>query len=131
MDCPDGYQEYSGRSVKIIEQVELLTLVYGRVATLLILLLVTYLSVTPQSFPVIDDLNDKMNHVAAFAVLTYGFSRYWSLSLVTVFVGMMCYGVGIEFVQSYIPGRVPSAADIVADIVGVIVGSGFVNRKFQ
>jgi VanZ family protein len=95
------------------------------------MLLVTYLSITPQSLPVIDDLNDKMKHVVAFAVLTYGFSRYWNLPLVTVFVGMMCYGVGIEFIQSYIPGRVPSAADIVADLVGVIVGSSFVNRRFQ
>lgn len=94
----------------------------GRWGTVLALLLITYLALTPLTMPVIDDWNDKVKHVLAFAALTFGLRHYWWLSWWVVAVGLTGYGLGIEWVQSFIPNRVASGGDVVADVAGIVGG---------
>lgn len=72
-------------------------------------------------------LNDKVVHVALFAVLGAALAwgrrhaaaapPHWSLLL------LGCgYGALDEWHQSYVPGRQPSAGDLAADMIGVTLG---------
>jgi len=98
--------------------------VSGRWGTVLALLLITYLALTPLSMPVIDTWNDKVKHLLAFAALAFGLRRYWGLSWWVVLAGLTGYGVGIELAQSFIPNRVASWGDVVADVAGIVGGEG-------
>lgn len=66
---------------------------------------------------------DKVRHLVAFGALTWvavqGFARaaLWRIAL-----PLLAYGVFIELVQSQIPGRFASAADVMADAVGIALG---------
>ncbi len=66
---------------------------------------------------------DKVRHLAAFGALAWvavqGFPRSaaWRVA-----AALLAYGVFIELVQSQIPGRFASAADVAADAVGIALG---------
>jgi len=94
-----------------------------RVLLVLLILAVTYLSLTPKY--TIDVGNDKLGHIIAYTVLSLnaGMSFYetkklfWSTSLVLVL-----YGALLEIGQHFIPGRSFSFADMGANALGVIIG---------
>ncbi len=87
---------------------------------------VSYLAITPTP-PLATDLGwDKLNHLAAFAALTFtgclGFPGarrvMWG-----VLPGMLVLGGLIEVVQYFVPGRSSEWLDLVADALGIALGA--------
>ena len=89
------------------------------------IILVSYLSLIPRiQIPYEFSGADKLGHFLAYLWLGilpfFGFAR-----LQVAFTGallMILLGVGLEFAQSYVPGRSFSVADMAADCAGVILG---------
>ncbi len=84
---------------------------------------VSYLAFTPNVYPDIASMNDKVNHLAAFICLAflvdYSFPKAhfgWSKWLALLF-----YGILIEGIQHYLPYRDLSLMDLAADMTGVFV----------
>jgi VanZ family protein len=74
---------------------------------------------------------DKMEHLAAYAVLGalvaralmgYGISRRKAMVLAVLIGGL--YGVSDELHQSFVPTRSPDWRDVVADLLGSSFGAG-------
>ena len=66
---------------------------------------------------------DKLQHAIAFAA-------YWCVGVlagvrprVLLALGLLGFGIAIEWAQSMIPGREASWADVVADAVGIGLGA--------
>ena len=83
----------------------------------------------PQTVP----SSDTLAHVAAYAVLgwlwTVALRETWegcsSLAVVLfALIFTLGYGLSDEWHQSFVPGRVSSAADVVADVIGGGLGAG-------
>ena len=92
-----------------------------RVLLALALVVITYLAVTPLTYPVVGSFNDKFNHLGAFFVLallsdfsfpTTPFSR-------TKVILLLAYGALIEIVQHFLPVRFFSLFDFTADALGL------------
>jgi len=66
---------------------------------------------------------DKARHLFAFAALawvaTQGFGRARTAAIA---MALLAYGVFIEIVQSQVPGRHASTADVLADALGIALG---------
>lgn len=67
---------------------------------------------------------DKVNHLAAFSSLTLIALLAFSSSAVRVCLGLLGYGIAIELIQSQLPNRFASLADVAADGVGILLGLG-------
>lgn len=85
------------------------------------LLLITFLATTPLDYPMREDVNDKVQHLAAFFVLAFltDFAfpmRPWHWHKAVPLIG---YGLGLEIVQYFIPSRFFSLADLGADAIGL------------
>jgi len=91
----------------------------ARLSTIVAFLAVAWLSVLPSEIAVVDDFNDKAKHVFAFFVLAAGLLHCWRISRSIAVLGLLGYGILIEVVQSHVPGRTASAADVLADIAGI------------
>ncbi len=91
----------------------------------LLWLAVSYLALTPDPPPQIDTGWDKANHILAFASLAgaamLAFSPARSKPAVIAAL-LVVYGILIEVLQSFVPGRTADAADVVADAVGIALG---------
>ena len=96
-----------------------------RVLFLAVVLSASWLAFSPHP-PRMADLGwDKANHFSAFGTLAFvGMQcliasprRRW-----IVLATLLAYGVGIELVQSQIPGRDAEAADVLADMIGAVIG---------
>ena len=87
------------------------------------LIAIEYLALTPAQIKLIENSWDKANHFIAFAALYatlhFGFSR---LNLGAKVAILLAYGIQIEIVQSFVPGRYFSLLDIVADGIGIVFG---------
>ena len=89
------------------------------------IILISYLSLIPRiQIPYEFSGADKLGHFLAYLWLGilpfFGFAR-----LRVAFTGallMILLGVGLEFAQSYVPGRSFSIADMAADCAGVVSG---------
>lgn len=101
------------------------TLVW-RVILALLLILVSYLALTPAPPPGLDLGWDKLNHTAAFAALGlaaclslagWGRQRWLPLS------GLLVYGGAIEIGQLFVPGRSCEWSDLLADAIGITLGA--------
>lgn len=96
--------------------------------------LLYYLSDQPRlHFPEVVPSSDTVAHVAAYAVLgwlwTVALRETWEgcSSLAVVFFALIFtlgYGLSDEWHQSFVPGRVSSAADVVTDVIGGGLGAG-------
>jgi hypothetical protein len=67
---------------------------------------------------------DKLEHAGAFAVLTWlglhcGWRHRWSLGL-----GLLAFGIAIEFAQYFTATRQADVWDAVADAVGIALALG-------
>jgi len=90
-----------------------------------LLLVITWLALSPAPPRVITTGWDKSNHVLAFASLA--FSSVWALwprprQWFWVVLALLTYGIGIEIAQSFLPPREADWHDVVADSVGIVLG---------
>ncbi len=69
---------------------------------------------------------DKAQHALAFVVLTSWALLLWPHAAVSVALGMLTYGAGLELAQWAIGWRFAEWADLAADAVGVFVAWGLV-----
>jgi VanZ family protein len=96
-----------------------------RLLLLALLLVVSWFAFAPVHFDDRELPLDKLRHFAAFAALAWvavqGFGRARPAAT-AVALALLGYGVFIELVQSLIPGRQASAADVLADAVGIALG---------
>jgi len=82
---------------------------------------ITYLAITDRPYPLVESVPDKLNHLAAFAVLgllaDYAFptARFGAAKI----LALAGYGAAIELVQSFLPHRQASLLDLVADAAGI------------
>ena len=93
----------------------------ARIGLLVAVALVMHLAFTDRSYPVVSGLPDKLNHVAAFAVLAlladYAFpAQGFGAAKIAA---LAAYGFLIEAVQHFLPWREASFLDIVADGAGI------------
>jgi VanZ family protein len=68
---------------------------------------------------------DKLLHLAAFATLTTVAGLSWPATPVRHFgvaLGLLTYGVWIEWVQSGLPQRQADGLDVLADAIGIALG---------
>ncbi len=89
----------------------------------LALLSTTYLAITPVDYPVLSDINDKLQHVFAFLVLAFladqAFpQRAWNWRK---FILLLAYGLALEIIQYFVPGRFFSLLDLAADALGLLL----------
>jgi VanZ family protein len=94
-----------------------------RLALLAAIAAVTHLATTRMNYPVVEDINDKVNHIFAFYVLALladfsfpknGFGPTKALTL-------LGYGLLIEIIQYFLPYRSSSFFDLAADGAGLFV----------
>ena len=72
---------------------------------------------------------DKTKHLLAFATLAFVAGVGWLHARAAphaTAVGLLAFGVFIELVQSRIPSRDASLADVLADVLGIALGLGLV-----
>lgn len=68
------------------------------------------------------DLNDKLEHAAAYAGLMVWFGGMFRRSLqVWIAIALVVLGGGIELLQGLTPTRTPDVLDLAADSVGVLL----------
>jgi len=86
-------------------------------------IVILYLATTSRMIPVVEDINDKVEHGIAFYALALfadfsfpqnGFGRAKALSLLS-------YGLAIEIIQYFLPYRSLSLFDLGADAVGIVI----------
>lgn len=98
-----------------------ITLITFRVALVVTLIITMYLATAQQAPSVIDNLNDKVNHVLAFYVLA--FLADYSAPKLRFNLGkgltILGYGLLIEVIQYFLPYREFSLLDLTADGVGI------------
>lgn len=92
---------------------------------ILLLLVISYLALSPAPPKTLDSGWDKLNHLAAFGCLAFcafygaGHARgRWLLAP----LALLGYGVLIELLQSQLPPRSADAADVLADAMGIALG---------
>ena len=93
---------------------------------LLLIVVVSYLALTPVPPPSIDFGWDKLNHVLAFGALGFSASLSCPVSRrVRLLLFFLLFGFGglIEFLQQYVPGRCGEWVDLFADSVGIVLGA--------
>ena len=68
--------------------------------------------------------NDKIGHFIAYMILTFNAGLIFFKKKKFLFAILFCisYGLLIEFIQQFIPGRCMSLEDFIANTIGVIVG---------
>lgn len=86
-----------------------------------------WLALSPAPPPSLDTGWDKLNHLLAFAVLgvlAQGVGPQPGKPGVTAAVSTFLYGVLIEAVQAWVPGRSSDWQDLLANAAGIAVGVG-------
>jgi VanZ family protein len=92
-----------------------------RVVLCIALAAIMYLATTPQHYPVVESVNDKVNHILAFFVLGLlaDFSVPRSGFTSSKIGALLAYGLGIEVIQFFLPYRTFSLLDWLADGIGL------------
>lgn len=96
-----------------------------RLILLALLLLISYLALSPSPPRGVDTGWDKLNHLLAFAALALAacFStRASALRIGASALGLLAYGGLIELLQSQLPPRQGEWADLLADALGIALG---------
>ncbi|MFM7507399.1 MAG: VanZ family protein [Rubrivivax sp.] len=89
---------------------------------LALLQVVSWFAFSPVQFRDGDLPMDKLRHLAVFGVLAWVALQGWARAPARVAAALLAYGVFIELVQSRVPGRHASAADVLADVAGIALG---------
>lgn len=97
--------------------------ILSRVALGAYALLMVYLSLMPLSGPVGVEHSDKLAHLLAYGVFTL--LAFMSATRQRQFllgcVGIVLFGIAMEVLQSFIPGRQMSFWDCIANSLGVLL----------
>ncbi|HJR22515.1 MAG TPA: VanZ family protein [Dongiaceae bacterium] len=88
--------------------------------------LVAALSLAPSAALPPTSIGDKAEHVIAFAILGMLGAASSERSVARTILGLAAFGIAIEMLQAFSPGRSPDPLDVVADVVGVGLGCGAV-----
>lgn len=98
---------------------------HWRALLALMLVVITYLALSPAPPKGITTGWDKSNHALAFASLAFACvwskwpsPRQWGW----IVAALVAYGIGIEIAQSFLPPREADWHDVVADSVGIALG---------
>ncbi|HET6621395.1 MAG TPA: VanZ family protein [Dongiaceae bacterium] len=86
--------------------------------------LVGLLSLAPSAAVPEIPVDDKTEHVLAYAVLGLLGGVASRRGIPRLVLGLGAYGAVLELLQAFSPGRAPEAADAVADIIGACLGAG-------
>ena len=98
---------------------------------------IVYLSLKRPSAGVHVQLNDKVGHFIGYGVLSlntflvFGFRSRLQTTFILLF--LIGWGVLMEGLQGFVPGREVSGLDIVANSIGVAIGTAlyFVRKRVQ
>ena len=84
---------------------------------------ITFLATASIQVPVAKDINDKINHIAAFYVLSLLVDFSWPKTgfRFSKVLWLLGYGLAIEIVQYFLPHRAFSLFDVGADAVGLLL----------
>jgi VanZ family protein len=90
----------------------------------LALLLITFLALMPwsQELPGPFRWSDKLNHFAAFVVLSWLLMAAYLLGWVRSWGLLVAYGAGIEGIQYFLPWRSAEWADLGVDALAAMTG---------
>jgi VanZ family protein len=94
-----------------------------------VLVIISVLAVLPDydNLPELASFSDKLNHVAAFAVLFILFEpAHPGLDTSKRFFLLFFYALMIEIVQYFLPTRTADIYDIAADTAGILVGGALI-----
>lgn len=98
---------------------------WWRALLVLLVLVVAGFAFTPSVASLPIEHVDKVQHVLAFScmagVASLGWPA-WGSTALKIGAALLLYGVFIEVVQSFIPGRDASTLDVLADGAGVAAG---------
>lgn len=90
-----------------------------------LLLVISYLALSPAPPPTLDSGWDKLNHLLAFGALGFcaciGTGAAWTRWLWGP-LALLGYGVLIELLQSQLPPRSADWRDVLADALGIALG---------
>jgi len=99
----------------------------------LVLIMVTWQALSPQPAEATQLINDKLGHALVFlflaAITDHAFATSafnWNKAL-----WLMFYGIAIEVLQHYIPGREFSLLDMAADASGLLIYFFFTRTLIQ
>ncbi len=86
------------------------------------------LSLLPREYAISSGLGDKVEHIAAYGLLTVLAVPGWKERASPWVIGLIIIGYGglLEILQTIAPGRDSSWLDLVANCLGVILGIGIV-----
>jgi VanZ family protein len=89
-----------------------------------LVILVIWLSLTPQPIEIPVEQGDKLGHIAAYATLMVWFAQLDRRHRVRVAyaIGFVALGIALEFAQRLTDYRTFEVPDMVADAVGVLFG---------
>jgi VanZ family protein len=95
----------------------------ARISLLVTVAVVMHLATTERSYPVIEQVSDKVNHVFAFVVLSALADRSFPEGRFGVVkaLGLLAFGVSIEAIQYFLPHRDASFGDVLADGAGIVL----------
>jgi VanZ family protein len=86
--------------------------------------MVGVLSLAPSTtFPPVS-INDKIEHVVAYALLGILGAVSFECGALRTIIGLAAFGISLELLQAFSPGRSPELADALADVVGACLGYG-------
>lgn len=86
--------------------------------------LVGLLSLVPNAAVPEMPVDDKTEHILAYAALGLLGGVASRRGIPRLVLGLGTYGAVLELLQAFSPGRSPEVADAVADIIGVCLGVG-------
>jgi VanZ family protein len=93
---------------------------------------ITYLSLKSARHSTPIHLNDKLGHFIAYAVFSFNALVLWrgQSTKFKIIIGLVLVGYGLfmEILQGFVPGREVSGLDLLANSVGVGIGFLLFNR---
>jgi VanZ family protein len=86
--------------------------------------LVAALSLAPSAALPPVSIGDKAEHLIAYAALGMLGTASAGRGVLRTILGLAFFGIAIELLQGFSPGRSPDVLDAVADVVGACLGCG-------
>lgn len=77
-----------------------------------------------QNFMIMENNEDRMLHITGFCIFmlvpTIMLPRYFHITICAL--AFFVLGVGIEYLQEFVPGRSSSLRDVYSDVIGIMLG---------